>query len=130
MIDIRTNKKLCSAFIWFTAACALVILMTSCSPYAATEQLFSTPTPAPSMTAEKVTTLLPSTPAPPACTVTAYTLNLRSGPGTRHAVTQILYSGEAVTVLSLRKDNWLKIETAAGVRGWVYSRYCQEANKQ
>jgi hypothetical protein len=66
MIDIRTNRRLCNAFIWFTAACALVILMTSCSPYEVQFHDGTAPTAAPSMTAtaDLLKNLQEVTPAP------------------------------------------------------------------
>jgi hypothetical protein len=49
----RTERRIISAVLYFVAACALVIVLTSCSPYAVdySQAGNNTPTAAPSMTA-------------------------------------------------------------------------------
>ena len=58
----------------------------------------------------------------PRGTVTASVLNLRQGAGASFAVTGQLRQGESVTLLDERGD-WLQVQTAAGVTGWVAAKY-------
>lgn len=55
-------------------------------------------------------------------TITASSLNLRSGPGTAHSSTGLITKGQAVTVLSVSGD-WSRIKTIEGRTGWVYNKY-------
>lgn len=55
-------------------------------------------------------------------TVTASSLRIRGGPGTRYEVVGSLQTGDSVTVL-LRQDGWSRIRTAGGVIGWVSTPY-------
>lgn len=55
-------------------------------------------------------------------TVTASSLNLRSGPSTSHAVIVTLEEGYALTVFEA-SDNWYHVKTPAGTLGWVHSDY-------
>ena len=55
-------------------------------------------------------------------TITASSLNLRSGPGTAHSSTGLITKGQIVTVLSVSGD-WSRIKTAEGRTGWVYNKY-------
>jgi endonuclease YncB( thermonuclease family) len=58
----------------------------------------------------------------PRGTVTASVLNLRQGAGASFAVIGQLRQGESVTLLDERGD-WLQVQTAAGVTGWVAAKY-------
>jgi uncharacterized protein YgiM (DUF1202 family) len=124
MTTLKENRNIMQALAWFIAACVIAAALLGCAPVIAMEA--ETPTAAPSMTATNNRLNLDTyTPTPrPACTVTAYALNFRAGPGTRYEVLQILYSGDVLQI-SLRHENWLKVETAQRVTGWVYGRYCR-----
>ena len=58
----------------------------------------------------------------PRGSVTASVLNIRQGAGASFAVVGQLRQGESVTLLDERGD-WLQVQTAAGVTGWVAARY-------
>ena len=60
-------------------------------------------------------------PALNTATVTAYALNLRSGPGVSHRAFNHLLRGDTITILSQR-GNWFQVETHHGI-GWVFGRY-------
>jgi uncharacterized protein YgiM (DUF1202 family) len=109
---------------YFLAACVVLALLTSCSPYAAIETNWSqTPTATASMTATVTNVTLSPTPLP-SCTVTAYTLNMRTGAGMQHAVKWILEHGDRLQIAATAGE-WLKIETAGHVTGWIHSHYCK-----
>jgi uncharacterized protein YgiM (DUF1202 family) len=119
---MNLEKRIFDFCIWFLAAICLLVILTSCS---AAVDILTTATalPAVTATANHSANLQGDAPAPhPTCTVTAYTLNLREGPGTSHAVLQILHKGEVLEVLA--KGAWLKVVTRSGT-GFVYGRYCQ-----
>lgn len=59
-------------------------------------------------------TIVGGTPA----TVTAPSLNVRSGPSKHHNVQQILPNGASVTVIG-RHGHWYKVQLADGTIGWV-----------
>ena len=70
-------------------------------------------------------------PPPPApqpgtmvATVTAYHLNMRSGPGTGHSILTVLDNGTQLT-LSYRNPagNWVYGTLADGTQGWVHAGY-------
>ncbi|GIK40847.1 MAG: hypothetical protein BroJett011_46800 [Chloroflexota bacterium] len=70
----------------------------------------------------------PPPPPPPAAEalgyVTAYSLNVRSGPGLYYPVLGLLYRGDQVRLLGRTYDGtWLKVETAYNFRGWVSGYY-------
>jgi uncharacterized protein YraI len=125
MTTLPQNRNIMQALAWFIAACVIAAALLGCSPYATDQLDSSTPTPAPSVTATvSHSSLENDTPTPrPACTVTAYTLNFRAGPGTQHAVKDVLSNGERLQVI--QRGAWLKVETAQRVTGWVYGRYCR-----
>ena len=58
----------------------------------------------------------------PRGTVTASVLNLRQGAGTSFALVGQLRQGDSVTLLDERGD-WLQVQIAAGVTGWVAAKY-------
>ena len=124
MIDIRTEKKLFSIVLWFLCLSAFLILLTSCSPYAA---MPATPTPTQAATA---TATPEPTPTPrPTCTVNAGSVYLRRGAGMSYAVKQVLHKGDVLTVL-FRGKYWLKVETDQNVTGWVAKKYCSAKQSQ
>ena len=55
-------------------------------------------------------------------TVTASTLNVRSGPSTSYSITTKVYKGETVEVLE-SSNGWSKIKTASGEIGWASEEY-------
>lgn len=57
----------------------------------------------------------------PAVIVTASTANVRSGPGTRHAIVFTAERGVAFRVLA-STGRWLKVEHEDGDQGWIYER--------
>jgi uncharacterized protein YgiM (DUF1202 family) len=118
------EKKIFDFTAWFMAGFTLLVILTSCSPYAAMSAIADTPTPAPSMTGTAKVEQLYNSPTPrPSCVVTAYTLNMRSAGTMSARVIQILERGEALTVL--HGGAWLKVSTAGNVTGWVYGKYCR-----
>ena len=55
-------------------------------------------------------------------TVTASTLNVRSGPSTSYSITTKVYKGETVEVLE-SSNGWSKIKTSSGKIGWASEEY-------
>ncbi len=55
-------------------------------------------------------------------TVTASTLNVRTGPGTNNSIAALLYSGERVIVTGQYEDNWVSIKTVE-FTGYVKGDY-------
>lgn len=121
------NRKICNAVLWLFAGLVIVIVLTSCSPYQGANLHLETPTPAQPVSSVTASPQIANlqfetpTPRPITCTVTAYTLNFRSGPGTQHAVKDVLHNGERVQIIS--GGDWLKVETAQRVTGWAYGKY-------
>ncbi len=128
MTTLPENRRIMYLCAWLAFFCLLAALITSCSPYAAmSTTVDTTPTAAPSVTTTAANvnkSLQTPTTTPPACKVIAYTLYMRTGAGMSNSVKQILYKGDRVTVIARRGD-WLQIETARRVRGWVYQTYCK-----
>ena len=117
---MTTEKKIFNVWLWFMAGFTLLILLSSCSPLA----MYEAPaTATPSATATLTKPNNSPTPTPPSCTVTAYTLNLRTGPGMSYAVKWILERGEVVTILE--RGDWLKVSTGTAT-GFIYGRYCRQ----
>ena len=108
---------------WFIATCLLAAILTSCSPYVAKPAVVDHPTPAPSRTptAARMVAVATTTPRP-SCTVTAYTLNLRTGAGMSYAVRDVLHKGERLQVIA--RGAWLKVSTGK-VTGFIFGRWCQ-----
>ena len=119
---MNLEKKIFNACIWFFAVCVLVILLTSCSPYAGLQ--IATPTAQPTATkAESQDATLEPTPRPITCTVNAGRVYLRKGAGMSHAAIDVLHSGDVLRILNAAE--WLKVETPQHTKGWVYSKYCK-----
>ena len=61
-------------------------------------------------------------------TVTAYHLNVRSGPGTGYAIQSVVDNG-TLLVLNYRNSasTWLRVTLPNGVQGWVYGHYVRSA---
>ena len=55
-------------------------------------------------------------------TVTASSLNVRSGPSTSYSITTKLYKGNKVEILET-SNGWHKIKTSNGTTGWVSASY-------
>ena len=131
MINRRTEKRLINFVVWFMAGALLLIMLTSCSPYEGlAAPAVSTETPARSTpTRTPTASPSPTEPSPDAARCTVQTgvprgyLNLRTGPGVRHAVIRILVEGESLKVLE--RAAWLQVLDRKGTRGYVNSRYCQ-----
>jgi len=67
----------------------------------------------------------PAPPPPPPVwqeTVTAYELNVRSGPGPKFSGVNVLHRGEMVEILG-REGNWIQIRNPRVPFGWVYGAY-------
>jgi hypothetical protein len=54
--------------------------------------------------------------------VTAYALNVRSGPGKKHPVIRTIGKGKNLVVRG-RKGGWLYVRTPRGEFGWVKAKY-------
>jgi len=54
-----------------------------------------------------------------AVVTTSATGNIRSGPGTQHAIRYTVERGTPFKVTG-KQGNWLRIEHARGFRGWIY----------
>jgi uncharacterized protein YgiM (DUF1202 family) len=54
--------------------------------------------------------------------VTSSQLNLRSGASSNSSILGVLKKGDALEVLSRKKD-WVEVQSAEGRRGWVAARY-------
>jgi len=55
-------------------------------------------------------------------TVSAYLLNVRSGPGVEHGILQTISLQDKV-IVHQERNGWVKIETASGSKGWVDGSY-------
>ena len=60
-------------------------------------------------------------------TVTASSLNVRSGPSTSYTVVTTLKKNDKVNILQ-SSNGWYKIETSSGKQGWVSSSYISASN--
>ena len=60
-------------------------------------------------------------------TVTASSLNIRSGPGLEHSVKGYLYKGDTVVILE-KSNGWLKIQQSNKTTGWVSEKYIEIGN--
>lgn len=75
------------------------------------------------------TPLPPATPSPPTPTpvtiqVTAYKLNVRSGPGTAfERVTQVQKGAQLQAIGRNRAGDWLRVRLSTGETGWVAAQY-------
>jgi hypothetical protein len=80
----------------------------------------SVPSPLPTSTWTPTSTITP-TPAPDAAVVSAYGLNLRSGPGIDYDLVGSLRNGEALNIQGRTINNrWIKIISVnRGIQGWV-----------
>ena len=56
-------------------------------------------------------------------TVTASTLNVRSGAGTNHSVISKVYKGNVVKILNVASNGWNKVQLTSGISGWVSGDY-------
>lgn len=56
-------------------------------------------------------------------TVTGSTVNLRSGPGTSHAVVDQAKLGEIYRPLSDTSSDWIEIELTDGSSAWIYAKF-------
>jgi uncharacterized protein YgiM (DUF1202 family) len=122
------EEKIFNVCIWSIALCALVILMTSCSPFDNLQ--IGTPTPAPSMTATATAQPIEVTAIPrPSCTVStgvpAGKLNIRTGAGVQYSVIGLLHEGQVLTLTGSRADGWIEVITG-NLSGWINSRYCRK----
>jgi len=116
------DNKIINAALWFFALCVAVILLTSCSPYAAL-MATATPSQAPTVaTVQRLANVPTPTPAGIHCTVTAANLYIRAGASMAHEAIKVLHSGDVLRVIE--RGAWLKVETAQHVTGWVYSKFC------
>lgn len=60
------------------------------------------------------------------CSVTARAwVNLRSDAGTFAPGVGVLAHGETLTMTGPQIGAWVEVETRAGLRGWVNSKYCK-----
>ena len=50
-------------------------------------------------------------------------LNVRSGPGTRYEILDILSEGQQIHLLGPQKNRWVKIRLSENVEGWVAGKY-------
>jgi uncharacterized protein YgiM (DUF1202 family) len=58
--------------------------------------------------------------------VTAYYLNLRSGPGAGYSILRTLRGGDAVSMIARLGDNsWVQVSLSDGLQGWLSTRYIQ-----
>ena len=55
-------------------------------------------------------------------TVTATSLNVRSGPGTSYTIATTVKKNDKVNILQ-SSNGWYKIETSSGKQGWASSSY-------
>ena len=60
-------------------------------------------------------------------TVTASSLNVRSGPSTSYTVVTTVKKNDKVNILQ-SSNGWYKIETSSGKQGWVSSSYITASN--
>lgn len=56
-------------------------------------------------------------------TVTASTLNIRSGAGTNYSVINKAHSGNSVKILEANSNGWYKVELTSGAIGWCSGSY-------
>lgn len=78
----------------------------------------------------KVTPPPPPTPADVQMTVSADTLNVRSGPSEGYPVVGQVKRGEVVIYLNATPDwKWVNIKTGSNATGWASSRYLNESTE-
>jgi len=61
-------------------------------------------------------------------TVTGSSVNLRSGPGTNHAVITQARLGETYRPLSDTASDWIQIELADGTSAWIFAKFFAPAD--
>lgn len=93
----------------------LTLALTACAPTLPSPTPQDTPTAA----ATDAPTATSTATGALTCTVTAYTLNVRSGPGVEYGAVAWLTRGEIVTIHDQR-GAWYDIGT-----GWINSTYCK-----
>jgi len=129
MINRQLEKRLFDFCVWFMAGVILLLIMTSCNPYAGLQP--GTPTGTRIATKRAVIatpSLSPSpTPAKSMCIVQTGVprgyLNLRTGAGVTFAVIRILAEGEVLTVIE--RAAWLQVIDAQDNHGFINSKYCR-----
>ena len=55
--------------------------------------------------------------------VRSASLNLRTGPGTQHAILRPLPRGTHLTLRDTNQDSWQKVRTSEDEQGWVSTKY-------
>ena len=121
-LALRASACVFDAVRLFLGAVLIAVILTSCSPYAATPA--ATATAAPSVTA--TAGVLPignksATATPQTCTVTGY-LNFRTRPSRSARVIAVLEAGERVRVIE--SGTWHKV-TTRNATGFIYSAFCK-----
>lgn len=103
----------------------ILIVLTSCSPYAAMPAT-ATPSTTATGTAPAATVTASTTPRPSCVIETGYDagrVNLRRAATRNSAALDVLHEGERVTVL--HAGQWMNVQTREGLAGFIYSRYCK-----
>jgi uncharacterized protein YraI len=65
--------------------------------------------------------LFASNSSPNDCKVGDY-LQVRAGPGLNYDVMLVLSEGDRLTLNGVKSNDWLEVQTATGVQGWVWER--------
>lgn len=61
-------------------------------------------------------------------TVSAYYLNMRSGPGTAYQILRVLGRGDSLTLTHRNSAaNWVRVTLSNGAQGWVHAGYIQSS---
>ncbi len=70
-------------------------------------------------------TMYQPTATPAVCTVTAWALTVRTGPGVDYDPVAWLRAGDTVTITGQPVNNWQPITTPDGLTGWVNSNFLE-----
>ena len=124
---MKIEKRIFDLSLWLLSVTVLLMLLTSCNPYAG----LTTPTQAPTVTATAQPGLTPNqvvpSPTPQTCTVSTNipqgSLNIRAGAGIGFAVLEVLHEGQILTLTHQpARTGWIEV-TAGNVTGWINSAY-------
>jgi hypothetical protein len=125
---LQNRYRLLAAAIMILIIIVLAIILAHWLNPAATEQTTEPTTNNSAVQPSLTPTLRPTQPPTTASTlpqlkVTARQLNLRESPDRTSTLLLTLKTGDIVTQLGEPKDHWVKVKTAEGMVGYIYSDY-------
>ena len=128
---MKIEKRIFNFSIWIIWVTALLVILTSCNPYAGIHPT-AEPTAAAVTATPRSAPVHPgpsATPTPLTCKISTGVptgnLNIRADAGTAYAVIGLLREGRAVTLADEDpRGAWIKIK-AGQITGWINSTYCK-----